>query len=236
MVNVNEVKVLIDTIANKEQSGMPYTIDRLNELFDMANNDLFKLRYGLPEEYQPGSPVPRMAYENTQKIKDDLKDLKSKHTFSLNAQGEAPLPDNYIHKTEMYYTKVTNNLGSQPTSRIVPIEVVDDDKWAKRMSNNVTGPDVDFPIARIDAGQVLFEPKNLQRVEMLYLRYPVKPVWAFTLNANGVEQYDSANSINFEWNQSLKSDIVRIILGYLGISLREEMLLQYAENTKRAGY
>ena len=75
-MNVDQLYQFINFIANKESSGAHMGPDEFNELLPRAQDDFFIKRYGVPEDYQPGRPFPRQAFELTQKILDDLRPLK----------------------------------------------------------------------------------------------------------------------------------------------------------------
>jgi hypothetical protein len=235
MVNVNEVKIFIDSIANKEQSGTSYSIIQLNNWFYGASTELFKQRYGLPEEYIPGSPVPRMGYEVTQKIKDDLKAFKVVIDLPIDSMGEMAIPTDYGHKTAITFKKVVNQCcGEPPTTSYNTVDILDDNKYAERSSNSIKFPSFDFPICNFLSDKIRFMPKDLKEVEFSYLRNPIRPVWAYT-SPNGVEIYDAANSVDFEWSEILFTDISRIILGYIGINLRDDELNLAIQTYKAKG-
>jgi len=235
MINVNDVKIFIDFIANKEQSGTSYSIDQLNNLFYAASVDLFKQRYGLPEEYSPGMPIPRMGYEVTQKMKDDLRSCKIVTYLPVDTDGIMLLPENYVHKTSITYEKVINKCcGKPPEIHRKNIDVIDDDKYNERCDNSIKFPSLDFPIANFLSDSIRFMPKNIGQVEFSYLRYPNRPLWAYT-SSTGVEIYDSTNSVDFDWNEILFTDIAKLILGYLSINLRDAELKEAMELYKAKG-
>lgn len=235
MINVNDIKIFIDFMANKEQSGTSYSIPQLNVLFKAANIDLFKLRYGLPEDYQPTMPLPRQAYEVTQKMKDDLKDCKEVQNIAVT-DGEMMLPANYIHKTALAYRKVTNSsCGKNPVVKRRPFQFMDDDKWDERCSASIKAPSLDFPVANMLKDRIRIEPLTVKNVEFSYLRAPNNPQWKYTFDSNNIETYDPINSVNFDWSEILFTDVAKLILGYISINLRDGELQAAIENYKTKG-
>ena len=235
MINVNEIKLFIDFMANKEQSGTAYSIDQLNNLFKTASIDLFKQRYGLPEEYAPGMPLPRMSYEVTQKMKDDLRACKEVENITVDSAGHMLLPLNYVHPTAITYIKITNQCCDNPPKiSYNDVDKIDDDKWARRISNSIKKPSKDFPVCNFLKDRIRIEPRDLGRVEFSYLRIPNTPVWAYTL-VGGVEQYDPLNSVDFDWSEILFTDIAKMILGYLSINLRDGELASAIDQYKIKG-
>ena len=65
MISINELKTYIDFISNKEQSGNNYTPEQFNMLVKRAVEDIQRWLIGLEAQYQPGAPVPAVAYEVT---------------------------------------------------------------------------------------------------------------------------------------------------------------------------
>jgi hypothetical protein len=235
MINVNELKIFIDFIANKEQSGTSYSINQLNSAFNSANIDEFKLKYGLPEEYVPGRPLPRQAYEVTQKIKDDLRVFKETAIIPIDEFGIMTLPNNYVHKTSIEYMKVLNSPDcNEPIVSTKSVEIIDDDKWSERKSNTIKKPSLDFPICNFLKDSIRFEPKSLRQVEFSYLRLPNKPIWGYTFQ-NGIEVYDPITSIDFEWPEILFTDIAKLVLNYLSINLKDTELQQAMAEYKSKG-
>jgi hypothetical protein len=51
----------------------------------------------------------------------------------------------------------------------------------------------------------------------------------------GYITYDAAGSTEYEWPEHLHMDLTRIIMGYIGINMREDQLEQYAEIHKQQG-
>lgn len=235
MINVNDIKVFIDFMANKEQSGTSYSIPQLNNIFYAASIDLFKLRYGLPEDYSPEMPFPKQAYEVTQKMKDDLRSCKVLVTLPV-ISGEMMLPTDYIHITDLTYRKVVNSTcGNAPTTKKRQVELIDDDKFSVRCSDTIKKPSIDFPVANMLSDRIRIEPTIITSVEFSYLGMPAKPEWKYTFDSNNIEKYDPTNSVNFSWNEILFTDLAKIILGYIGINLRDAELQASIENYKTKG-
>lgn len=233
MINVNDIKIFLDFVVNKEQSGTAYSIVQLNVAFQAANIDFFNKRYGLPEEYIPGTPIPSQSYEVTQKIKDDLRAVKEKIIIPVDSFGIMLLPSNYVHKTAIEYVKIINDIDCDvPDVSYKSVEIIDDDKWSERISNSIKKPSLDFPVCNFLKDSIRFMPKNLKEVELSYLREPNKPIWGYSFQG-GIETYDASSSTDFEWNYTLFTEMVRIVASYLGWNLRDgefnELMAEYKE-------
>ncbi len=233
MVDINEVKQFVDFISNKVQSGS-VSPNEFNLAARRANISLFKRRYGLPEEYQPGRPIPSQGYEVTQKIKDDLRVFKTTVTIMVDSAGKMILPNDYVHKLAINFRKVVNNATGNPTVTFSEVETVDDDKFTGRKRSSLKAPTNDYPICNFNNTFVEFAPADLGEVEFIYLRLPADPVWGFNI-VNTIELYDAAQSTNFEWNEIVTDDLSAIILDYIGINIREIPLDEWAKLYKQQG-
>jgi len=234
MIDVNEVKEFVDFLANKEQSGNSVSPSEFNLNLRRATDDLFRKEYGLPEDYKPGVPLPDISYEITQRIKDDMRVFKKTETITIDANGNGNIPDDYVHYTGIRYNKVTNNTGGQPTVEPKSVEAIDDDKWVGRIGNSIKVPNKDYPICNFNSSSIQFEPKDLYKVDLTYLKYPSTPNWAYTIT-DGTAIYDAGNSTNIELPKMLTNDLVRLICSYYGIRFRDNALTQYAEMIKTKG-
>ena len=69
---------------------------------------------------------------------------------------------------------------------------------------------------------------------MVYLRVPNAPVWGFTI-ANDREVYDASLSTDLDIPEEAFNEVAMMHLSYIGIHIREEELVMYSEQAKRAG-
>ena len=102
MIDINELYRFVQFVSNKEQSGYVKPSE-FNIAVDRAQMQLFMERYNNPAEYQPGRPIPRVAYQQTQKISDDLRMFIKRVTLPINSNGMMNYPDDYIHFSKATY-------------------------------------------------------------------------------------------------------------------------------------
>lgn len=265
MINVNEVKQYAEFLAKKWQSGGQMSPDEFNLTLPNVVRDIVRKYYGVPEEYRVGDPQSHISYEVTQLVKDYLSALKPVVTLTVDADGFAPLPDDYLHKSALRYryatvSKVnkykqavadgvskecndTNTLqvakdkivNSETTWKWVPVRVLTDEQFDWEGASIVRTPTKEYPIARFEAGKIQFMPQDLGKVDFSYIRYPLKPVWGYTVATNGVATYDAATSVNIELPEICGSEVVMALLQKIGISIREPMLINWADKTRQMG-
>jgi hypothetical protein len=232
---------LVSYITNKDFSGNIVTPDQFNMLIKVVNIDLFRRKYGLPEGYQPGRPIPNEYAEITQKNLDDMKAFK---VFLKNVpvtNGTVPYPTDYCHKMEL-----TNNftIKINKVDTILPkgLEVLNESQLSSRLGNYTKRPVSRMPICtfRSDAIYVWpFEisdivPDPITQIDMAYYRYPRTPEFVYSVTDGGLV-YDAVNSTEVEWPQDEHLVLVRMLLNYIGINLREGDIVNYSEQKLKEG-
>lgn len=227
-MNIDKSYTLVKNLANKDQKGF-LTSDEFNLYAERAQMEVFMQRYGNPHEYQVGVPIPRMAYDMTQKIHDDLRPFIKQKTLNIDKTGKVAYPTDYVHPSSFRYKYYKGQEGEE-----VKVKVMSDDKIAGRLSSSIVRPTKRYPICVLYNDHIKFYPKNLAGVTLTYLRQPSAPKWAFTI-VNNREVYDPNNSVDFEFPDDVHNEICVKILSYFGIRLREGELIQYAENKAEKG-
>lgn len=251
-MTLQEIIDFVNYVSNKEQSGNTLSTPQINTVLKAVNLDYFKLKYGLPEEYRVGAAIPRQAWEVTQLIKDTLKQFIVNKTYpneqlQIDSNGIAPLPDDYVHVSSVRYIQHTNKTTCGNNQKIRSVEIVTDDQLNDRLSNSLKNPTLMYPIAVLYKDYIQFFPKQLGQVDFTYLRLPKTPYYDYYQDANDNIVYLAPGetspippnplslSVEFEYPEAYHMDLCRMILGYIGINLREGSLLQYAEAKKKEG-
>src|SRR5687767_492751 len=95
--NIGEIYSYVQFICNKEQKGY-ITSREFNATFNTVQLQLFEHFYGPVEQYQPGRPVPRIAFAMSQAVHDALAPfISDPQPITLDAQGKYTLPDDFVH-------------------------------------------------------------------------------------------------------------------------------------------
>lgn len=253
-MNLQEILDFINLKTNKNQSGNTLTPDRFNTALNAVNIDYFKLKYGLPEEYIPGRSLPRQFWESTTKVTDDLSVHKVllggylTQPLQVDSNGYADKPGDYVHVSSMGYKKSVNKNGIN-TEVMKPVELLTDDQWNPRLSNSISRPTLDYPIARIVGSKIQFEPKDVRNIEFAYLRMPSTPFYDYTIQNDSIvylpegSTHDGSvlasgtpsRTTELDWPLDNHTDIANMILSYVSVNLRENFLYQDAQNRKNQG-
>lgn len=247
-MNLGQVFKLVNFISNKDQTGDTITPEQFSEIILPAVNIMFfKKKYGLPEDYQPGQPIPRQAWELTQKISDDLRKFKEiQPAWLIDSAGISQIPSDYVHRSSITKTYIPYT-GAQP--KTVVVEELTDSEAASRRSNSITGPTVKNPFCVFHKNYIQFYPSNLQSVEFVYLRLPKTPFFDYTIandeyiflpqgqfhNGTVLPAGTPSRTVELEWPEETHIDFVNRIMEYVGINLREDQLINFAQQAKISG-
>jgi hypothetical protein len=207
-MNLWEIWSLVEYISNKDFSGNIITPQRFNELIKVVNMDLFRTKYGLPEDFQPGRPVPVEYADITLKNTDDLRAFKVYNYIKTIAGVATTLPR--------------------------PVEILREAEFASRQGNWTKKPTLQNPIGTVRSNGIHIRPLTILAVDFSYYRFPVDPQFAW-IERDGYIEYDSANSVEYEWVKDESLTLTRMILQYVGVSLREADLVQYSEQKLKTG-
>lgn len=234
-MNIDEVYRFVQFLSNKSQSGN-LTPKDFNLAADRAMKEWVMKRYGNPAEYQPGRPVPRVAWQMTQKISDDLRMLvTAPESYTLNDEGQMDYPSDYLHADAFrYYHSRLAEDGRSTTGDYREVKVLRNSELGGYLSSGIRKPTRKYPVAVFYDTYIQFYPTDLDTIEFNYLRQPKTPIWAYTVS-NGRPVYDGDNSVDFEAPDEAHNEIVANICSYLGLNLKDAELVQYAEMAKKQG-
>jgi len=224
---------LIKFIVNKDFSGNIITPELFKQLIKVVNIDLFRNKYGLPEEYQPGRPIPNEYVDVTLKNTDDLKAFKVLLLSTSVVNGVLPYPTNYAHRDTVSYnfTKTINHVA---TILPRPVEILKEAEFSSREGNYTKRSTTSNPIGVVRSNGIHIRPITITAVDFHYYRWPVDPVFSYTLG-DGYITYVPSTSTEYEWPPDEIMTLTSMILQYIGVSLRESDIVQYSELKKKEG-
>ena len=232
---------LVNYVTNKDFSGNVITPDRFASLIKVVHLDWFRNKYGLPEEYQSGRPIPKEYAEITLKNMDDLKAFKVYLTNVPVVNGKIPYPTDYCHRGEII-NNFTININKIPTVLPKGLEVLTESQLASRQGNYTKRPVTRMPVAVLRSDGIYIFPNTVSdvvpypitQVDMAYFRYPKDPVFKYIVG-DGYITYDAVNSVECEAPADEHIVLVRMLLSYCGVNLREQEIVQYAETKLKEG-
>lgn len=242
MENIWDVYQYNLTKMNKEQSGRTLTADEFNQVCPVAVLEYLKVKIGLPEAYQVGMPLAPQEWQVSQKITDDTRHLLTwmggpdKPLMKLDKYGIASVPTDYVAFSSCYFDQqYQKDCNSPIITKPRAIEFLPDAVYADRVSSPVKYPTEKAPIAKWFGDKIQFNPVGLQFVNFTYLRKPVTPFLAVTVDSNSDYVYDAANSVQIEFPQICLPDVAALIFSIIGTQLQSPLYIQAAEARKTKG-
>jgi hypothetical protein len=220
---------LIEFITNKDFAGNIVTPDKFQLLIATANIDHFRDKYGLPEEYAPGSPLPLERSDITRKNTDDLKALKVRLPNRTVTNGIISYPSDYVHLESIVYN-YSKTINGVATSLPRPVEILREPEFASREGNYTKTPTTQNPCGIIRSDGVHVRPITISACDFVYYKFPRTPIFSY-IEGDGFITYNASTSVELEWPEDEKIVIMRRCLEYIGVNLREADIVNYA-NTK----
>lgn len=200
----------------------------IDAAINRASLDKFKKYFGLPEDYQPGRPVPKIAYEQTKKVSDAMRVFKVKASLVPDVNGKVTIPANYVH---------TSMIAYQPTAGGEEVEVkeVDDARWVSRINRITSAPSLDLPVCNFQATEIEVRPKTLPNIKLTYLKLPTTAAWGYTVDADGNHTFNAGTSTDLDWPEIEDTDILAGAISYLGLAIEDGDMVSYGEMRKQKG-
>jgi hypothetical protein len=233
---INDIHKFIKFLKNQGQN-IYHTPEQIDDAINRASLDLFR-----QEEKK---------FEEKQQITDTIRPFKKTYYPALDSSGVYALPSDYLRMTNLegvvsdinivspledawqYCDEDLNVDDEDPVDVDVEIDLVEDSTWVSRKRDSVAPPNSEYPIARLAGSNLEITPTTV-RPRMYYLRYPVKAVWAYTMSGDGRSFiFDEGNSTDLDWTEISHNEIIEKTIGYLGIALNDQMLVQYEQLQKR---
>lgn len=205
-LDVNEVYATVKTLGNK--FGNSFSPAEFNRVAQLVNMDVWKKH--------------RNNYSATQIVSEALHHLITPDEALTLTSGIATTP---TAKEQIIAIKCGTNVNC---------ERVEYDRWVERLGSRIMAPSADYPIYRELAATLEFNPTTITDVKITYLKKPATPIWNYTI-VSSRPVYAASGSVHFEWPETERESIVNGILSYLGISIREPQLTQFAELQEQKG-
>lgn len=208
-VSINDFRVFVQFVANKNQNGGTVTTPQFNALCHRAQMAIFEKDRKIFLETGISSSFLDMF-------------LRSVTTSPNPLTGYMPYPTGYQHVANVrsYYNKKER-----------PVEQIANSAWGEINASQLMQPTKMFPKFCEYAGEVRFLPRNIGIVMFDYWKEPVKPVWGYTI-VNNVQVYDPATSTDFEFDSYSVNRVAAEYLAFIGINLQAQQLAAFSQQFK----
>lgn len=215
---INSVRNTVLAIANKNNFGYISPAD-FNLYAKQAQLDIFEdyvYRYNqwvLKQNLrQSGSGYADIV----KNIEDTIDNFSVTTPMSNSSSSEFSLPEDYYFINTVRY-------GYKD------IEKVSNIKLMNLLSSNLTAPTVSYPVYIMEGNKIKVYPETISsNVSTQYVRTPKDPKWTYVEFEGGEPMFNasSADYKDFELPATDEPLIVAKVLQYIGISIREDELVQ----------
>jgi len=234
MIDVNTVYTTVLSILNKEQRGY-LTPFEFNNLGRQVQLEIFESYF---EDLNQMLRVP----QETTEYADRVKLLREKiATFETQATATVAL-SGIFGQTTLPADNHRFGMLEYTDSAKLPVEVekLSRHEFLQARRSQLTSPTRSHPICYLEGNTLNILPgvasaaanpangTGAQTYIIEYVKKPVDPVWAFTINSVGGYVYDNGNSTNFEISDVDQTELILKILMYTGVVIRDPEIVQQA--------
>jgi len=237
-MTIDEVYRLVQTFSNKEQRGF-ITPKDFNLLAKQAELELYNKRLSVVmEKSQPKKAAGYYAEGVTPDLAEqDLAQFLMTTIVATTADTTvAHVGSSNSLLTDYIVSMSTGDSETQAIGTNVPVEIVNNKNINQVLRSSLAKPSASYPVALIgyssDSNKKLINvfPDTITSVTVTHYLHDYDPRWDYITIA-GKPVYNSSGSTQFRSANRTHGELVIKILEYLGVSIREAEVVQYA-NTK----
>lgn len=235
MIGVNQVRNVVMELLNKNNFGYcsPFEFNTFSQLAQMEIfEDLFyQYTNWLNKE---NKRMSNTEYANIPKNIREQIDVFATYTTTSNFTYD--LANNLwsYSGSDLYRAGNLSLVNAQ--GKKIDIEEVNKSEINKHINSNMIAPTFTYPIYEKIGESFRIYPQLTSgySAELFFLRKPKNPNWTY-INVNGNPVYNASASDlqNFELHPSNYVPLIMKILGYMGLNLREEQVIQVANNEEQ---
>lgn len=234
MISINTVRNIVLQLLNKNNRGY-ITPEEFNNFCKMAQISVFEELF---EDYnkninKQNRRLTNSEYANIPKNIREMIDVFAEYSTTTNFTYNSITNVWEFTGTDLYRTE---NISLVTIANKVKkdVEEVSKSEVNNLVNSNMIAPTTTYP-AYVKIGQVyrLFPTVDLADyyLELFYIRTPKDPKWTYVnVQGNPIYNPSAADKQDIELHESLLNRLVVKILLYCGISIREDQVIQIANN------
>jgi hypothetical protein len=226
-MTIDEIYRLVQTFANKEQRGFISPAD-FNLLAKQAELELYNKRLSIVKEKSPTKKAQGIYAEtlSPELAKQDVANFFKTENLVVD-NGSANITCDYIESV------FTNPSSTYNMSFNIPVDIVEPSDVNQILRSSLVKPSYEYPIALISGntkGKVInVFPEEITEISVYCYYYGDNiPNWSY-VTISGKPVYDVSSSTDFSISNRCHGELVVKILEYLGVSIREAEVVQYAQ-------
>jgi hypothetical protein len=233
-LSVDNVYKTVLLILNKEQRGY-MTPEEFNKTATQVQLEIYNQTFEdynqLVRQQQPDTGTA----DRILSLETKLSPFRSEFTPTSYGAGYIDLPSNFYRLDTIIYTiSGRNNLAA---SSDVELQQVTRSELYNLKLSSLTDPTEEFPVFTFKNESSSIKRINVfpdsvgtngNKADIFYFIVPSDIEWAFTTGSLGQYEYDANNSVQFLLTEDEFTNIVKRILLYSGIIVRDPQIVQAA--------
>ena len=233
-MTIDEVYRLVQAFANKEQRGF-ITPSEFNLLAKQAELELYNKRLAIVMEKSQPKKAAGFYNESLSPTlaKQNLSHFLSIASISFTNDTKPYLGSASLIKADYIESIFINNDEEHSISTNIPVEIVDNVNINQILRSSLVKPSIEYPIALLSESgvnkKISIFPETIKDCVLYYYLNDNTPKWGY-VTISGKPVYDHSSSTQFKLSQRCHGELVTKILEYLGVSIREAEVVQYAQN------
>lgn len=216
MISTEEVFVDCRKLLGKDKAGY-FSSDEFNRFSKSAEQMLWRFYVKHFEEHGV--------------IADAMIPFNDLAVLSLDSNKRFTLPSDFGRRNILWWKKMTSVSGAEPTVERVKISYLEKEELQDTLDSAVRGPSLtkNRLYYSFVAGKAQVWPSIAGPVELDYLRNPTYGVRGYTVNVTTLEEDpDSGTTVDYEWPENERPNLIDLILLQYGQVLRETNIIQFA--------
>jgi hypothetical protein len=218
-VSIDSIKKLFEFLINKEQ-GLSLSGAEFNILFRQSEYNYLTFLIGKEEQFTNGRPTPRVGLGLSQGVLAKIQPF-IKATTPTVTSGQVSVPSDFLAMLAM---RTTAN---------VEIRYAEHDRKAAYLRDKID-PVADNPIYTPYSTYWEINPSSLTSVKLEYIGTLPQTTWNY-ITVNSREVYTSTGSVHPLWKDTEIMAIVGRMLRLTGVNIKDQELIQYANEIKVTG-
>lgn len=232
---INQVYTTVLAILNKDNRGYvsPLEFNLYSELAQMAIFEELFHKYSKAISKQNA----RMYHSE---FSDIPKHIREAFDVFISEANLSLITESGLHQytaTDFYKgIKIERYFGEDLFTNRIEVEEVSKLEITKLLNNNLISPTSEYPVyVGINGGYRIFPADDEAIVIGTYIRKPKAPKWTYlSVGGNPLFNASATDYQDFELPEQFFSDLVIKILGYCGIEIRENDVVQIAQAMETA--
>jgi len=239
MVKVNDVYQTVLTILNKEQRGY-MTPFEFNKIAAQVQQEIF-------ERYFDDLNQQARAFQTDVDYADRLFATEEKlevfrTTSELIYNNGFTVPNDLYKLGNVTFRDYTNISPISFGDKYVEAEKVTRHEFNLLRNSNLAAPTKKYPQYLYEGNKINVLPSSITADNSIiidYIKKPSNPIWAYTVGSLGEYVFSepgvvspapipSGGSVNFELQESERTEIIINILFYAGVVIRDPQIVQVA--------